>query len=388
MSKVILKSGREKSVLQRHPWIFSGAIDSFPQFENGDLLSVHDSHGNFLAKAHFHKENSISGRILTFCDESAEQAIFQAIRSAISFRRSLFDRSVTNSYRLINAEADGLSGLIVDLYDDVAVLQVSTHGMERWKEAIVPFLVKELNLSAVFEKSSSLARQQEGLEESVKPLYGECPEKVLIRENNMSFLVDLYKGQKTGFFLDQREMRQLVEKISYGKRVLNCFSYSGAFSLFAVRGGASLVISIDSNQAACNLALENTRLNHFSTETHEIICNDVFTYLEKAPESDLIILDPPAFAKKRGDVNQACRGYKEINRKALQKLPANGYLLTCSCSHFIDEDLFRQLLFQAALEAKREVQICSSHIQALDHPTSLYHPEGRYLKSLLLRVVA
>lgn len=388
IKKVILKKGREKSVLQRHPWIFSGAIESLPSFENGELLSVYDSQNHFLAKAHFHKTNSISGRILTFEDELGLQAIFKALERAISFRKDLFDQEKTNAYRLVNAEGDGLSGLIIDIYGTVAVIQITTHGMEKEKGEIVAFLVKALSLSAVFEKSSSAAREQEGLQESIQLLYGQCPDKIEIRENGITFLVDLQKGQKTGFFLDQREMRQLVEKISCGKTVLNCFAYSGAFSLFALRGGAYKAISVDKSASACRLALENTHLNPGSQEKHELVCQDVFTYLKEAPFSDFIILDPPAFAKKRGDVNQACRGYKEINRQALQKLPPSGYLLTCSCSHFIDEELFLQLLFQSALEAKREVQICSSHIQALDHPTSLYHPEGRYLKSLLLRVVS
>lgn len=386
--RVVLKPGREKALLKCHPWIFSGAVASFPAFQNGETLPVHSSQGKFLAQAYFHKDNSISGRVLTFSDEPIENVLLRKLRLALEFRQPLFDREKTNCYRLVNAEADGLPGLVIDLYDEIAVLQVNTQGMERLKPLLITFLQQLLPLRGIYEKSHSSARRHEALPDFVGPVFGECSKEVLVKENGLSFLIDLEGGQKTGFFLDQREMRQLVFRMSQGRKVLNCFSYTAAFSLFALKGGAACVTSVDASESACRYAKENTLLNHIPLEKHEVICGDVFKYLHAMPTSyDFIILDPPAFAKTKQQVNDACRGYKEINRRAIEKAQPNSYLLTSSCSHFIDEKLFGQLLFQAALEAKREVVICSSHIQAVDHPVSLFHPEGSYLKSLFLHII-
>lgn len=385
--RVVLKPGRDKSLRNRHPWIFSGAIAALPVFENGEVLSVYSESGEFLAKAYFHNGNSISGRVLTFVDEPIGNAIEQRISEAIDLRGKMFDRVVTNCYRLINAEGDGIPGLIVDIYDDVAVLQVNTCGIEQLKTQIVQKLSQKLKLRGVFEKSQSGARRQEGLPDRVGLLFGQCPKEMLVKENGLLFLVGIEDGQKTGFFLDQREMRQLISKLSKNKRMLNCFSYTGGFSLFALKVGAKSVTSVDSSEEACKYAMENTLLNHIPLTQHEVVCADVFDYLKNNKHVfDLVILDPPAFAKKKQDVNDACRGYKELNRRALEMMPPDSYLLTCSCSHFIDEDLFQQLIFQSAIEAKREAVICSRHIQAADHPVSLFHPEGRYLKSLLLHI--
>lgn len=385
--KVILKPGREKALRNRHPWIFSGAVQSLPSFENGDVLSVHSATGEFLAKAYFHRENSICGRVLTFVEEPIETAIDKRISEAISLRAKMFDRESTNCYRLINAEGDGIPGLIVDLYDDLAVLQANTCGIERLKSLIAQKLSKALPLRGIYEKSQSSARRQEGLSDAVGTLLGNCPKEILVKENGVQFLISVEKGQKTGFFLDQREMRQLVGRLSKNKRVLNCFAYTGGFSLFALKNGAESVTSIDVSEDACRFAMENTLLNHIPLAKHEVVCADVFDFLKNNSRPfDIVVLDPPAFAKKRQDVNDACRGYKEINRRAFAMLPSDSYLLSCSCSHFIDEDLFQQLIFQAAIEANRQVAICSRHIQAGDHPVSLFHPEGGYLKSFLLHV--
>jgi 23S rRNA (cytosine1962-C5)-methyltransferase len=385
--RVVLKPGREKALRNRHPWIFSGAIASFPIFENGEVLPVYSDAGGFLAQAYFHNENSISGRVLSFQDEPIEAAVDKRIAEAISLRERMFDRLMTNCYRLINAEGDWLPGLIVDIYDEYAVVQINTHGMERLKSFIVEKLKTRVKLRGIYERSQSGARRQEGLPDSVGPLFGECPKDVLVKENGLSFLVSIDEGQKTGFFLDQREMRQLISRLGKNKRVLNCFSYTGGFSLFALKGGAASVTSVDSSEEACRYAMENTLLNHIPLAQHQVVKADVFDYLKDCKETfDVAILDPPAFAKKRQDVNDACRGYKEINRRVFEKMPPDSYLLTCSCSYFIDENLFQQVVFQAAIEAKREVAICSRHIQATDHPVSLFHPEGEYLKSLLLHI--
>jgi len=387
MKQVILKPGREKALLQRHPWIYSGAVASFPQFENGEVLPVYSASGEFLAQAYFHTENTISGRVLTFQNEPIEEAIDRGIQEALFLREKMFDRMLTNCYRLINAEGDHLPGLVVDIYDDLAVVQINTCGMHRLAPLIVEKLVKKLHLRGIFEKSHSSARRKEGLPDRIAPLWGECPKEILVKENGLSFLVNIEGGQKTGFFLDQREMRGLVGKLSKNKHVLNCFSYTGGFSIAALKAGAESVTSIDSSEQACTYAKENTLLNHFDLRSHTVVCSDVFSYLEQANKRfDLVILDPPAFAKKRQDVNEACKGYKEINRRAFQMMPPDSYLLTSSCSHFIDSNLFQQVIFQAALEAGRKAAICSRHIQATDHPISLFHPEGSYLKSLLLHL--
>src|SRR6267154_2566262 len=262
LRKVILKPGREKALRNRHPWIFSGAVESFPPFENGDILPVYSSKGEFLAKAYFHLENSICGRVLTFIDEPIENAIEQRLAEAISLREKMFDREKTNCFRLVNAEGDGLPGLIIDIYDDLAVVQINTQGIERLKSLIVEKLKIKLKLRGIYEKSHSAARRQEGLPDSLGSLYGECPKELLVKENGILFLVAIEEGQKTGFFLDQREMRQLIYRLSTNKRVLNCFSYTGGFSLFALKGGAEFVKSVDSSEGACRYAMENTLLNH------------------------------------------------------------------------------------------------------------------------------
>lgn len=383
--RVVLKPGREKALLKQHLWIFSGAIAELPECENGEILPVFSADGQFLAKAYFHMSNSIAGRVLTFEDEPIEAALEKRLKAAIAMRHALFNPEETNAMRLINAEGDGLPGLIADLYDDILVIQIHTAGMDRLRALLVELFTKLLPLRGIYEKSNSTARAQEGLSERCALLYGDCPKEVLIKENGLLFLIPIQEGQKTGFFLDQREMRQAIKEHVFGKRVLNCFSYTGGFSLFALQAGASSVSSVDSSQLACHIAQENVLLNHLDVNKHQVINEDVFTFLKTSPlDYDLIILDPPAFAKKRQDVAAACSAYKEINRLAMEKMPLGSLLLTCSCSYFIDTSLFQNLLFQTALEAKRAVKIISRHYQAKDHPISLFHPEGEYLKGFLL----
>lgn len=385
--RVILKPGREKSLLKKHPWIFSGAIFSKPSFTEGEIIPVHSYDGNFLATAYFHSTNSIAGRILSFQNETPDTILPRKIAQALDLRRQLFDPAVTNAYRLINAEGDGLPGLIVDCYADVLVMQVHTCGMEKLKPQVLSYLIDFLQPKCICEKSVSSARRQEGLPDKEGHLWGEITQDVEIVENGLKFQVALQQCQKTGLFLDQREMRQLVRSHSAGKKVLNGFSYTGGFSLFALQGGASHVDSVDMCQKACEDAERNTVLNDFDGNRHQVIRADVFDFLARAPlDYDLVILDPPAFAKKRGDVNAACLGYKSINRQVFEKAPAKTLLLTCSCSYFIDESLFQNIIFQAAAEAGRSVKILGRHRQALDHPVSLYHPEGAYLKSLFLYI--
>jgi len=383
---VILKPGKEKSLNQRHPWIFSGAIASLPSFEDGDVLSVYSSDKKYLASAYFHHATSIAGRVLSFEQKDLSCLIQMKIQDAVSMRRQLFSSSTTG-YRLINAEGDGLPGLIVDFYDGVLVIQISTCGMERLKPVLLEHLIQICNPIAIYEKSCSSSREKEGLQPFEGHLYGEKTEEVVFLENGLRFISPLTNGQKTGFFFDQREMRALVQKYAEGKRVLNCFSYTGGFSLYGLKGGAGHITTVDVSRSAIDIAKRNFALNDYPAEKHSFIETDAFDFLRKSKmDFDLVILDPPAFAKKRSDVVSACRGYKDINRLVMEKIPSNSYLLTCSCSYFLEPSPFTTLLFQAASEAGRSVQILHSHIQAADHPVSIFHPEGNYLKSSFLLI--
>lgn len=382
---VILKPGKEKSLLQRHPWIFSGAVASFPDFVNGEVLDVYSSQNQYLATAYFHKEASLSGRVLSFSKEKVEDVVHDKIKSAIYLRKELFSGKSTNSYRLINAEGDGLPGLIVDVYDTVLVVQISTTGMDRLRSLIVKALVEALHPTTIYEKSTSSSRVKEGLGPVEQLLYGEKKEEVVITENGIHFLVPIVGGQKTGFFFDQRENRHLVQSFAKDKRVLNCFSYTGGFSLYAMQGSAKIVTSVDVSEKALQYLDKSLSLNHFPPEKHHSKQEDAFSFLRNDPLAyDLVILDPPAFAKKQGDVIQACKGYKEINQVVMKKIPSGSFLLTCSCSYFIDMGLFNKVIFQAAADSKRSVQIINYHALSSDHPISIYNPEGNYLKSLLL----
>ena len=387
-NKVILKKGKERFVKQnRHPWIFSGAIERFsPGMENGDIAFICSFEGEFLAQGYFHLENSLSGRILSFDQRSISEVVREKVQKALALRSFFLASSQTNCFRLINAEEDGLPGLIVDFYDGVLVLQINTFGMEKLRSLIVEVLVKEVKPKSLYEKSCSKARLQEGLFEEEGFLYGPEITEIVVKENGISFAVSITEGQKTGFFLDQREMRKKIGELSKGRSLLNCFSYSGGFSLYALQGGARFVTSVDSCAKATALCTKNQVLSGFPLESHQIKQEDVFDFLDREDltKYDVIILDPPAFAKKRQDVEPAMQGYRQINQKVFEKCKPGTLLLTCSCSYFIDQGLFKQVLFQAASAAQKEVKIVSKHMQSPDHPISLYHPEGEYLKSFFL----
>lgn len=383
---VILKAGREKSALQRHPWIFSGAIAFLPKFENGDFLPVLSSGKKHLGYAYFNRNSNIIGRIVSFDETAPLAAIRKNMERAVELRRSWFASSDTNGYRLINGEGDGIPGLIVDNYDGFLVLQLTTLGADRLRGWIVEQLLELCQPKSIFEKSRLPARHEEGLEDRVGLLWGQEVESVEIRENGHLFMAAIAEGQKTGFFLDTREMRSLVQQYAQGKRVLNCFSYSGGFSVYAAKGGAKAVRNVDCSAQAMEFAKQNMALNGIGIE-QDYVVDDVFMYLQNhAVEEDLVILDPPALAKKRGDLAGAYRGYLHINRLALQKMPPRSYLLTCSCSYHMDETTFQKIIFKAAQAAQRSVRILSRHRLAADHPVNLYHPEGDYLKSFFLQV--
>jgi len=387
VNAVVLKPGRDKAVRNRHHWIFSGAIRDLPDFEDGAILAVRSSGGDLLGHAYFNRKSAIIGRMISFGAESPEAAVRASLGRALALRKAFVDPAVTNARRVVNAEGDGLPGLVADLYDDVLVLQVATLGMEKLKPLVLEVLAAALRPRSVLERSDLPARREEGLEPYEALLAGEAVDRVRILEAGVPFWVGLAKGQKTGFYLDQRESRRLVRETAAGRRVLNAFSYTGSFSVMAVLGGAARADSVDTSEAAIALAQENFELNGSPSDAGLFFTADVFEFLrEPALDHDYIILDPPAFAKKRTDVVAACRGYKDINRLAFQRVRTPGLVLTFSCSHFVDETLFQQVVFQAAREAGRRVRIVQKHRQAFDHPVNIYHPETSYLKGFLLYV--
>lgn len=383
--RVILKVGKDKAIRNHHHWIFSGAIQSMPSFKAGDFLPVYADNGDFLGTGYFNRLSGIIGRMICFDATPPLEALRHRLEAALSFRQAWFIPEQTSGYRLINAEGDGIPGLIIDVYNDSIVMQISTKGMDRLKPWLMDWLNLRLHPQRIYERSLSSSRKEEGLRDFEGFLSGTEPKELIFQENGLNFQIDLLKSQKTGFFLDHREMREWIRHLAKNKRVLNAFSYTGGFSIYALAGGAKDVVSVDISQDAINGAKENTILNHLDLNKHRLVCQDVFTFLrEEELPYDLVILDPPAFVKKQKDVIQGCRAYKDINRLAMQKMPAHSLLLTSSCSHHVDEELFQKVIFQAAVEANRQVRIIGRHRLAVDHPLNIYHPESQYLKSFLL----
>ncbi len=386
-ARVVLNKARERSLVNRHPWIFSGAVDRIEgEYEPGEVLPVYSAEGQFLAKGFVNPRSQIVVRVLSFRDEPVDDAFFlQRFQQAADLRRR-FIPPQTNAYRLVHSDGDLLPGLIVDKYDRALVVQIFSRGMDRLRSRILDWLRQLFDPAVVVEKSEARVLAEEGLEPRREVLFGEYRQPVQILEAGIRYEVDLLEGQKTGFFLDQRENRQRIGELAAGKRLLNCFSYTGGFSLAAAKQGASTV-SVEISEAAQQLAQRNFRLNGLELSQHRFITADVFEYLrEMEEEFDVIVLDPPAFVKKKIHIQRGARGYKDINRLAMQKIVPGGYLLSCSCSHYINWDLFQKILFSAAAESQREVQVIGKFSQPPDHPFSIYHPEGEYLKSFLLKV--
>ncbi len=385
---VKLKPDRDKPLRNKHPWVFLGAVESFPEFENGDILPVVSSRNEFIGYGYFNQGQSIVGRMFSFREGDPQQQFIDNIKNALELRKSIIPNDTT-AYRLINGEGDNLPGLIVDLYGQTIVLQINTIGIEKQKSVIVDLLQKEFKPIAIYEKSGTQTRRKEGLPDFEGWLVGNEPDAITITEHGLQFEVNLDNSQKTGLFLDQREMRQLVRTYAKNRTVLNCFSYTGGFSVYAMAGEAKRADSVDTYHGAIESARANFKLNNLNDSDNGFYNEDVFSFLaqKKLPqEYNFIILDPPAFAKRKNDITNASRGYREINRLALEKLPKGGLLLTSSCSAHIDRELFQTIVFQAAKDAKRDIRILSYHVLAADHPVNLYYPEGDYLKSLLLYV--
>ncbi|RLB07460.1 MAG: hypothetical protein DRG50_02820 [Deltaproteobacteria bacterium] len=390
MVKVYLKSGREVVPSRGHPWVFSGAIERVEaEVDVGGIVDLFSHGGEFLGRGYFNPRSQIAVRLLARSPVEIDRAFFlDRIRRALSLRQSFLPPN-TNACRLIHSEGDLLPGLIVDRYGDYLALQILTAGMERFRGMIIAILQDLLSPKGMYDRSDPGVRAEEGLPDSTGPIgNANFPDEIEIWENGVRFLVDVKRGQKTGFYLDQRDSRSLIRAVAKGKKVLNCFSYTGGFSVCASLGGAIEVTSVEASEDALELSEKNLALNGIPLAEHRLVKGDVFHFLRKdRGEYDLIILDPPAFAKRKGMVPGAIRGYKDINLYAMKRLRQGGLILTCSCSQHIDYNFFQRILSYAAADAQRQIQILGHWGAPPDHPVALQHPEGEYLKVFLLRVV-
>jgi len=390
MPKIHLKPNRDRSVRRFHPWIFSGALDRLEGATEPGIAEVVAADGKFLGRAFYNPHSQIVCRMLSWQDEMIDGAFFQhKIENTYRLRLSLFgSQEQTNAFRVVNAEGDGLPGLIVDQYAEFLVAQISTLGMAHFRSEIVAALQKVVQPQGIFERSTGPALHEEGLQPVTQVLAGNEPSaSIRIRENKLRFEVNIHEGQKTGFFLDQRENRAWIARICEGRKLLNGFGYTGAFSVYARSGGAGRVVTIDSSASAIELAKKNLALNEFAISSEDFIVADLFHYLRATTQKfDFIVLDPPAFAHRQKDVDSACRAYKDINLQAMKIIEPDGLLLSCSCSQPVSPELFQKILFAAAADANRQVRLIGSSSHAPDHPINIYHPEGRYLQAMLLHV--
>jgi len=383
-----LKRGKEKPVLRGHPWIFSGAVARIEKdISPGEAGEIYSQEGQFLGLGHVNPHSQIIVRFLTQHKGALGESFFtKRISNAVVLRKD-WSKGKTNAYRVINGEGDFLPGLIVDRYGETLVLQCLTAGMDRLKEMLIDLLVKELHPQSIYERSDVATRREEGLSESSGLLYGrDIPEWIEMEEGGCRFRVNVKRGQKTGFYLDQKENRFFLREFSKGKKILDCFSYTGAFSIHAGLGGAIDFTLIDSSQAALTIAEEHFRLNQLDQIPRRLIRGDVFEVMRGIDAGyDMVILDPPPFAKKKGHLPGASKGYKDLNLWALRLLNPGGLLFTFSCSHHMNWDLFQKIVFSAALDSGKAIQLVGRSGHPLDHPINLCHPEGEYLRGLICR---
>ena len=389
--KLYLKPGKEESLKRFHPWVFSGAIAKVEgEPEEGEVVDVYTSKKEFIACGHF-QIGSIAVRVLTFKQEEINRDFWKRrLEVALDLRRSLnlVDNPENNTYRLVHGEGDNLPGLIIDVYGQTAVMQAHSAGMHVYRMDIADALSEVMGdiVKHIYYKSETTLPYKADLGPENGFIKGGSPENVAL-ENGLKFHVDWLKGQKTGFFVDQRENRHLLERYSKGRNVLNMFCYTGGFSFYAMRGGANLVHSVDSSAKAIDLTNQNVELNFPGDPRHEAFAEDAFKYLDRMGDQyDLIILDPPAFAKHRDALRNALRGYSKLNAKAFEKIKPGGILFTFSCSQVVDKKDFRNAVFTAAAQSGRSVRILHQLTQPGDHPVNIYHPEGEYLKGLVLYV--
>ena len=387
--RVILKRGKEESLKRFHPWVFSGAIARMDNIEEGDLVTVYDHEGNLIGNGHY-QIGSIAVRILTFDDTEIDSAFFvKRLTEAYKMRQALgLSRPDNNAFRLVHGEGDFLPGLVVDIYGSTAVMQAHSPGMHFARNLIADALTQLPNgvVKNVYYKSETTLPYKAQLDPQNEYIVGEYDTDVAM-ENGLKFHVDWLRGQKTGFFVDQRENRSLLEHYATRRKVLNMFCYTGGFSFYALRGGAELVHSVDSSAKAISLTDANVELNFPNCERHKSFAIDAFKYLdEMGSDYDLIVLDPPAFAKHKSALRNALIGYRKLNAKAFEKIKPGGILFTFSCSQAVNKEQFRLAVFSAAAMSRRKVRILHQLTQPADHPINIYHPEGEYLKGLVLYV--
>lgn len=392
MRKIVLLPKKEESILRFHPWIFSGAIKKIEGTpEEGDVVEVFAADGRFLAVGHY-QVGSIAVRILSFQPAVIGKDFWrQSILQAFSLRTSLClaGHPDNNTYRLIHGEGDGLPGLIIDIYGKTAVMQAHSVGMHLARKELAEVLAEVLggNLANIYYKSETTLPYKANLEAENGYLLGGAQVEHVALENGLKFYVDWEKGQKTGFFVDQRDNRSLLEQYAKGKRVLNMFCYTGGFSFYALRGGATAVHSVDSSSKAIDITCQNVELNFPGDTRHEAFAEDAFKYLERMGDQyDLIVLDPPAFAKHKNVLRNALQGYRKLNNIAFEKIKPGGIIFTFSCSQVVSKIDFRLAVFSAAAQSGRKVRILHQLTQPADHPVNIYHPEGEYLKGLVLHV--
>ncbi|TXH68924.1 MAG: methyltransferase domain-containing protein [Thiothrix sp.] len=388
--QVILQRGRDKNIRARHPWVFSGAIASVKgEPALGETVEVRSEHGDLLGMGAWSPQSQIQVRLWAVGRASIDRAFFaDKIRAALQQRQALGISTRNTAYRVLNAESDSLPGIVVDKFGDWLILQALTAGAEYWKQTIAELLLEQLPCKGVYERSDVEIRKKEGLSTTTGLLVGELPPSFIdIIEEGRHYRVDVLHGHKTGFYLDQRDNRTAVEQYAQGKTVLNCFSYTGGFSIAALKGGATKALNIDASQAALDLAAQAAALNGFTPENMENIQGDVFQllrqYRDEGRQFDLIILDPPKFAENKSQIEKAARGYKDINLLGFRLLKPNGLLFTFSCSGLMDSNLFQKIVADAAVDAGCDAQIIRKLDQASDHPTRLAFPEGYYLKGLI-----
>ncbi len=391
MKKIYLKRGKEDSLNRFHPWVFSGAIAKMDDgIEEGEIVNVIQSNGNFIATGHY-QIGSIAVRVLSFKDKTITKDFWkQHLATALQVRivSGMADSETNNTYRLVHGEGDFLPGLVIDCYGKTAVMQAHSVGMHVCRFDIAEALMEVMGsrIENIYYKSETTLPYKADLGQENGFIVGATPDDIAT-ENGLLFHVDWLRGQKTGFFVDQRENRSLVEHYAKGRKVLNMFCYTGGFSFYAMRGGAELVHSVDSSEKAITLTNKNVELNFQNDSRHAAFCEDAFKYLDKNENVyDLIILDPPAFAKHRGALHNALKGYTRLNLKALQQIKSGGILFTFSCSQVVTKENFRNAVFTACAQSGRKVRILHQLHQPADHPINIYHPEGEYLKGLVLYV--
>jgi 23S rRNA (cytosine1962-C5)-methyltransferase len=394
MPHIILKKSRERSVLQHHPWVFSGAVEKSPEIaENGQTVEIRTHHGKPIALAAWSGASQICARVWSFDPGVVidDTFISSLVMGSIERRKNLFSDPNTNAFRLINAESDGIPGLIVDRYAGYLVCQFLSAGSEYWRATILKSLVETIKPEGIFERSDPDSRTKEGLEKKTGVLYGsQPPETIIIRENQVYFCVDIKTGHKTGFYLDQRNNRSILPQYCAGKEILNCFSYTGGFGVSALVAGAHHVTSIDSSAGCLKMLEANLELNGIDKSRSTHVEGDAFkvlrTYRDSLRNFDLIILDPPKFAESKSQLVPALRGYKDINLLAMKLLNPGGYLFTFSCSGHILPEMFMKVVSEAAVDSGRNCQMEKMLIQSPDHPVILNFPESLYLKGLVCRV--